>query len=66
MKILRVSGCHDCSYKFSVVTALPNIYCGHPKMNDMIITEYVDTKSLPDECQLEDELPYTYKSGVSI
>ncbi len=59
MRIIRVSGCQDCPYKFSVVTALPNIYCGHPEIEKImgqspfLVSSYVKSETLPDKCPNE-------------
>ena len=62
MKIICVSGCHDCDKKGSSQQFVKGggimdiYYCPFPNVvPDNRVTEYVNTKTLPDECPLEDK-----------
>ena len=62
MKIIRVSGCHDCNYPDSEFLP-PYIPCTHPDSpNNFNICHFIESKSLPDNCSLEEMLSETEAS----
>lgn len=53
MRIIRVSGCHDCEYPDEEYLP-PYIPCTHPDSpKDFNICHFIEAKSLPDNCPLE-------------
>jgi hypothetical protein len=61
MRIIRVSGCHECPYSGYMQNAKNPLigvtYCLFPNLKyELIVTEYEDSKTLPeDKCPLEKE-----------
>ncbi len=64
MKIIKVNGCHDCVPDYTKYTYNHVRFCAHPdrKMDSyddsILIQSHIDTKTLPDNCPLEDEPSY--------
>ncbi len=56
MKIIRVSGCHDCIpyAKECKSDEIIYYYCDHPSWLPFYIGEHMNTKTLPNYCPLED------------
>lgn len=50
MKIIRVSGCHDCPH-YSLASELCNLLWG----TDILNATIKDNKTFPDNCPLEEE-----------
>jgi hypothetical protein len=55
MRIIRVSGCHDCE-PYAKWANLDDRICLHPKRPDGLsdINSFVKNKTLPDNCPLEE------------
>lgn len=58
MKVIRVTGCHDCDKKYVMKGTYPlKVFCHHPDIkSDNDIVDYYMSKTLPDNCPL-DEIP---------
>lgn len=60
MRIIRVSGCHDCEYPFYTELIKHN-RC--KKLTQLriydFIDKYIESKTLPDNCPLEKEKEFT-------
>ncbi len=54
MKIIRVNGCHDCG-AYAEDVGVCGVRCNHPDTpNYYNVTEYYYSKTLPDNCPLEE------------
>lgn len=71
MRIIRVSGCHECVPYAKEVKGRDNepLYycCVHPEIgikagqSPFFIGGYIDNKTLPDYCPLEEDFGFTEK-----
>ena len=66
MKVIRVSGCHDCTYKGDGSLPDEDFWrCLHRDNYWAEITIYVIDKTLPDNCPLEEDKD-KYKRGHDV